>query len=106
MIVAVGRVVTDAGRREDLKRIGQTVARASRAEAGCLSYRLYGDTENENEFVFVEEWESQEALERHFSTPHIAEFMRAIPSAVAAPPDVKFHTVERTVDLAELRGVA
>jgi quinol monooxygenase YgiN len=104
MIVVVGRVVTDAGRREDLKRIGQAVARASRREQGCLGYRLYEDTENENEFVFVEEWESQEALERHFATSHIAEFMRSVPAAVAERPDVKFHTVERTVDLAELTG--
>jgi quinol monooxygenase YgiN len=104
MIVVVGRVVTDAGRREDLKRIGQAVARASREEDGCLSYRLYEDTENENEFVFVEEWESQEALERHFATPHIGEFMGAVPDAVASRPDVKFHTVERTVDLGELTG--
>jgi quinol monooxygenase YgiN len=102
MIVVVGRVVTDMARREDMKRIGQTVARASRAEEGCLSYRVYEDTEIENEFVFVEEWESQEALERHFSTPHIAEFMRAIPATVAAPPDVKFHTIRSSVDLAEL----
>ena len=106
MIVVVGRVVTDAERREDFKRIGQAVAQASRAEDGCVGYRLYEDTENENEFVFVEEWENQEALETHFATPHIAEFMRAIPAAVAARPDVKFHTVERTVDLAELTGRA
>jgi quinol monooxygenase YgiN len=102
MIVVVGRVVTDAARREDLKRIGHAVARASRAEEGCLSYRVYEDTELDNEFVFVEEWESQQALERHFGTPHIAEFMRAIPATVAAPPDVRFHTIESSVDLADL----
>jgi quinol monooxygenase YgiN len=102
MIVVVGRVVTDAARRQELESIGQALARASRAEEGCLSYRLYEDTENENEFVFVEEWDSQQALERHFATPHIAEFMRAVPSAVVAAPEVKFHTIEQTVDLAEL----
>ena len=102
MIVVVGRVTTDAARRDELIRIGQALARASRAEDGCLSYRLYEDTEAENEFVFVEEWESQEALQRHFGTPHIAEFMAAIPGAVAAAPDVKFHTIASTVDLADL----
>ncbi len=83
-------------------RIGQAVAAASRAEEGCLAYRLYEDSEVENEFVFVEEWESQEALERHFATPHIARFMSEIPTALAAPPDVRFHTVASTVDLAAL----
>lgn len=33
-------------------------AAASRLEPNCISYRLYEDIESENEFVFVEEWES------------------------------------------------
>jgi quinol monooxygenase YgiN len=102
MIVVLGRVITDTARRDELVRIGQEVAGASRAEDGCISYRIYEDTEAGNEFVFVEEWQSQDALQRHFRTPHIARFMAAIPATLIAPPDVKFHTVESTVDLAEL----
>lgn len=106
MIVVVGRVTSDAARRDELIRIGQEIARASREEEGCISYRLYEDTERENEFVFIEEWESQESLDRHFRTPHVAEFMRAIFTAIAGPPDVKFHTVASTVDLGELNPAA
>ena len=68
MIVVVGRVATNAEKRAELLRIGQAVATASRQEAGCLGYRLYEDTEVENDFVFIEEWESDEALRRHFGT--------------------------------------
>ena len=102
MIVVVGRVSTDADKREALVRIGETVAAASRTEAGCINYRLYQATDSENEFVFVEEWESSQALERHFATAHIAEFMRAIPAVITAPPDVKFHTVASSMDIAEV----
>ena len=102
MIVVVGRVQTDAERRDALVRIGQAVADVSREETGCVSYRLYEDTERPNEFVFVEEWESSEALRRHFATPHVREFMRAIPEAIVAPPDVKFHTIASTMDLADV----
>src|ERR1700693_1631553 len=102
MIVVVGRVQTDAERRDALVRIGQVVADVSREETGCVSYRLYKDTERPNEFVFVEEWESSEALRRHFATPHVREFMRAIPEAIVAPPDVKFHTIASTMDLADV----
>jgi quinol monooxygenase YgiN len=104
MIVVVGRVKTDSDKREALVRVGQTVAAASREEPGCISYRLYEDTERENEFVFVEEWESDAALKTHFATPHIRDFMQAIPATISAPPDVKFHTIERSVDLAEVSG--
>jgi quinol monooxygenase YgiN len=104
MIVVVGRVRTDSDKRAELVRIGQAVAAASRAEAGCIGYRLYEDSESENDFVFVEEWEDSDALERHFATPHVSEFMRAIPATIVAPPDVKFHTVASSMDLAEVSG--
>jgi quinol monooxygenase YgiN len=102
MIVVVGRVRTDESKREALVRIGQAVAVASRAEAGCISYRLYEDTELENEFVFVEEWESSEALQKHFAAAHVAELMQAIPSTIVAPPDVKFHTIASSMNLADV----
>jgi quinol monooxygenase YgiN len=104
MIVVVGRVRTDADRRAELIRIGQAVAAASREEAGCIGYRLYEDTENSNEFVFVEEWDSDDALQQHFRTPHIAEFMGAIPAAIVAPPDVRFHEIASTRDLTDVSG--
>ena len=102
MIVVVGRVKSDADKRGELVRIGQALAAASRAEQGCISYRVYEDTAVENEFVFVEEWEDEAALQRHFATPHLAEFMRAIPAAIVEAPDVKFHTVASSRDLAEV----
>jgi quinol monooxygenase YgiN len=104
MIVVVGRVRTDPDKREALVRAGQAVAAASRAEPGCISYRLYEDTETENEFVFLEEWDSDEALQRHFTTPHLREFLEAIPATIVAPPDVKFHTVANSMDLADVRS--
>src|ERR1700692_2758884 len=102
MIVVVGRVRTDAGKSESLVRIGQAVAAASREEPGCIGYRICEDTEDAKEFVFVEEWESDDALKQHFGTAHIAEFMRAIPSAVVSAPDVKFHEIASTRDLADV----
>jgi quinol monooxygenase YgiN len=102
MIVVVGRVRSDPGKRAELIRIGQTLATASRLEAGCVSYRVYQDTEDENEFVFVEEWDSEKSLRRHFATPHVTAFMQAIPATIVAPPDVKFHTIASSMDLAEV----
>ena len=41
MIVVVGRVQSDPEKRDALIRIGQAVAKASREEPGCISYRVY-----------------------------------------------------------------
>jgi quinol monooxygenase YgiN len=102
MIVVVGRVRTDVDRRAELLRIGQTVAAFSRQEPGCISYQICQDTEDEDAFVFVEQWESEDALQAHFGTAHIAQFMAAIRGAIAGPPEVKFHTVASSRDLADI----
>lgn len=96
MIVVIARLQTDDEKRDALIAAGQKLAAASRAEDGCLNYRLHEDTEQRNHFVFVEEWESQEILEAHGKTPHIAEFMGAAGNFLTAPPDIKFHTVAST----------
>jgi quinol monooxygenase YgiN len=106
MIVTVGRVTADPQRREELVRAGQAVARASREEDGCIDYRVYQDTENPDAFVFVEEWESDDALRRHFATGHVTDFMQAIAATLAGPPDVKFHTVASSLDLADVGASA
>jgi len=102
MIVVVGRVRSDAEKREDLIRIAQALVTESRRDDGCISYHFYEDTEVPNEFVFIEEWDSDDALQQHFATPHIAEFMRAVPAALVTPPDVRFHTVAQSRTLADV----
>src|SRR5262249_17963682 len=102
MIVVNGTLQTDDERRARAIEIGQAVAAASRAEDGCISYRVCQDSEDPNLLVFVEEGESEEALQQHFRTPHIATFMGAVPGVAAAPPDVKFHTIASTKGLADV----
>jgi quinol monooxygenase YgiN len=102
MIVVVGRVQTDADKRDELIRIGTAVADASRGEEGCIAYRVHEAVDGPNEFVFVEEWRDEAALQAHFRTPHIAEFMAAITNTIVGPPDVKFHEVASSRDLSEV----
>ena len=51
----------------------------SRKEEGCVSYHLQQNTERENYLVFVEEWKSNEAIEKHNSSEH---FTRIVPLLV------------------------
>ncbi len=103
MIVVVGRVRTDAARRADFVRCGEALVTASRGDRGCLAYGLHQATDDEDAFVFVEEWEDEEALREHFASPHIATFMRDVRGLLAAMPAVRFHTVEHSRDIAEMR---
>ena len=51
----------------------------SRKEEGCVSYHLQQNTEKENHLVFVEEWKSNEAIEKHNASGH---FTRIVPLLV------------------------
>ena len=51
----------------------------SRKEDGCISYHLQQNTEKENNFVFIEEWKSNEAIQKHNSSKH---FTKIVPLLV------------------------
>ncbi len=102
MIVVVGRAQTDPEKRAQLLEVAHKVASASRQEEGCVEYRVFEDTEQPNNFLFIEEWKDEDALQQHFATSHIAEFMQAILGTIVAPPDVRFHEIASTRDLSQV----
>jgi len=50
------------------------VARASQAESGCKAYMFSMDLDARTTFYLLEQWESEEALQRHYESPHFAKF--------------------------------
>ena len=67
----------------------------SRKEEGWVSYHLQQNTERENYLVFVEEWKSNEAIEKHNSSEH---FTRIVPLLVEMCEDAPIiQTFDRLV---------
>lgn len=50
----------------------------TRKEDGCIEYKLYQDNDNSAVFVFYENWESADHLEKHMNTAHFKGFVAAI----------------------------
>lgn len=44
----------------------------TRKEEGCCQYELYLDEKVDGLFMFQEIWASQEALDKHLQSPHMA----------------------------------
>ncbi|MFR9801979.1 putative quinol monooxygenase [Pseudonocardia sp. RS010] len=61
-------------------------------EPGCGKYALHESTDDSTDLVFVERWESAEALETHGAAPALAEARAALEGRLAAPLDVKTFT--------------
>ena len=58
-------------------------------EPGCLSHAVYQDPDMENRLVFVEEWESTEALQVHFTVPESLQFVEQLRSWATSPPKIR-----------------
>ena len=70
-----------------------TMAAASNAEEGCISYAFYRDLETPNRFRVFEEWVDREALRAHFETPHMATFREQLGQIRILGRDVKEYEV-------------
>jgi quinol monooxygenase YgiN len=105
VIVVTGRVHVPAGRRERFVEVATEMCRSSRAEDGCGGYRVYADLEQDDRYVFVEEWADDAALQRHFREPHTDAFMAQLAGLLGEPADALFHTVASSRRLDPARGL-
>jgi len=94
MVVVAGTVKIKPERREEAQQLALRMATATRAESGCLTYQFYADLTDPATFFLFEEWENDEALNRHFQTPHMAEFQKHLPGLLAGPINVKRYTIQ------------
>jgi quinol monooxygenase YgiN len=67
----------------------KTIIEKSNQEEGCQSYMLYQDPYEKTNFVFVERWKNQAAIDYHFATEHFKEFGAKITDMVSKPTEIK-----------------
>jgi quinol monooxygenase YgiN len=98
MVVVHSRLVlSGAGRALFDSMVGALIA-GSRAEPGCISYRLYESRETPGEVIFVEEWASRQSLDEHFTTPHFTTFVNAVAGITAEPGQLRIFEVSSVSD--------
>lgn len=62
-------------------------------ETGCICYELLQNQKDPTDFVFVEEWESDTALDAHLSSEHLQAALRQFPELVAEEPDIRRYSI-------------
>jgi quinol monooxygenase YgiN len=105
MIVVTARAHVPAEHRARFVEVATEMCTRSRADDGCGGYRVYEDLEQPEQYVFVEEWADEEALQRHFAQPHTGVFMRDLVGLLGAPAEVLFHTTSSSRRLDPQRGL-
>jgi quinol monooxygenase YgiN len=74
--------------KSELVAILRKVERLTQSEAGCISYNLYSDVTNPEDFYFLGIWKNQVSLDAHNQTNHVLELKAASANLV--------HSIEVT----------
>lgn len=61
-------------------------------DEGCLRYELYQYDGEPCHYVFLEEWQNEELLNKHRQSSHYKHFMRVAPVLLASPAEIKVLT--------------
>lgn len=94
MILITGRVILTPEHRERMIALGAEHSTRSRSEPGCLAHGCHVDVENPDRLVFVEEWESVEAVRAHFALPAARAFVADMRALSPQPPVIRIHAAQ------------
>lgn len=91
-IVVVVSVQAAAGKGDEVVKAFADAIPPTHEEDGCLKYALHRDANDPDHFVHVEKWRSQEDLDQHMKTPHLAKIFAALgaPGVMEGAPQMWF----------------
>jgi quinol monooxygenase YgiN len=98
VILSTLKMIVRPEKRIDLLETIRGMLEPARVERGCLSYRLYEDVENRNAFILLEEWATQEDLERHITKDNQRRLLTLM-ELLREKPEVRFNTVSHTAGM-------
>ena len=62
------KIVIKPYKKDEFVKSMRSFSRRIRKEKGCLGYSVYRDSEKENTFSLIGEWQTRPAMEKHFKT--------------------------------------
>lgn len=85
-VVAV--LTAKPGSEQIVREALESLVEPTKAEPGCVSYALYSSAVDPTVFITIEQWSSQDDLNAHMTTPHIAAAMGIAGDHLAAAPAI------------------
>ena len=87
-VTVIARIRAKTGRAQRVKEELLKLLAPTRAESGCINFDMHQGTTDPAQFLFLENWTSEAALEAHFETPHIKKWLRQAEGLLAEPLEV------------------
>jgi quinol monooxygenase YgiN len=86
MIVFMATVQARPETADQVAEALRQLAAQTRTEPGCLAYAVHRGLEDATLLVTVEEWRSQEDIQRNFEMQYVKELVAQAPALLAAEP--------------------
>jgi len=104
MIQVTFKMIVRHDKRSDLLAAMKGMLQPVRVERGCLNYGLYQDVENSDAFLLLEEWATQQDLEKHICTDNQRQLL-ALMDLLSEQPELRFNTVTHTAGMDLIENV-
>ena len=98
MIVVQGNIPLKAEARDRAIKLAMEIEGISKQEVGCLGYQFYVALTDPLELVLFQQWESVEALRKHYQTDHMNRFMKELPDLVSGDIVTRRYAIEPSSD--------
>ena len=100
MIIITGGIAMKPGHRDKAIALGTKHSARSRAEPGCIAHNVHVDAEDADRLVFVELWESMDAVQAHFAVPESGKFVRDLAALADGEPRMRIYRASEIAELA------
>ena len=87
------KVYIKQGSEEKFIAAAKLMIENSNKEEGCLGYMLYQDPYDGTNFIFVEKYKSQAAIDAHFAAPYFKDFGDIISDMTSKPMEIKIYDI-------------
>ncbi len=102
MVTTTKLTVRPESRREFFQTIAPLTKRIRR-EKGCLNYRLYEETGDENSLILIEEWASEANWQEHRKGDNFAVLLGSV-SVLSIPAKIDFKLLSQIGGNEVIRG--
>ena len=98
MILSLTKIIPLPRKQQVVLDILRSVIVPTRIKSGCMDCAVYANQEEAQAILYLEQWQSQESLDRHIRSELYFRVLSAMELA-NEPPEIYFHEVSETKGL-------
>ena len=96
MIISFLKLIPRPDKREPMLEIFRAVIRLIQGRPGCMGCAIHEEDNNQRSVIYMEQWESREALQQHIQSSIYPMILNAMELAGEAPK-IRFYEVSKTM---------